>query len=311
MDQGFRIYVAGHQGMVGSAIKRKLESEGYTNLVCKTHKELDLTDQQAVRAFFEQENLEAVFLAAAKVGGIKANEDYSADFIYENLMIECNVIHNSHVYGIKKLLFLGSSCIYPRLAPQPMKEQHLLTGLLEPTNEAYAIAKISGIKMCQMYRKQYGCDFISAMPTNLFGPNDNYHPVNSHVIPALIRRFHEAKVAGNQEVACWGTGKAKREFLYVDDLAEACFFLMNDYSGNDHINVGTGIDVTIKELAERIAKIVGYIGRIIWDTSRPDGTPVKLLDISKISQMGWQYKTELEEGLKLTYENFLKERTRS
>jgi GDP-L-fucose synthase len=311
VDQGSRIYVAGHQGMVGSAIKRKLESEGYTNLVCKTHKELDLTDQQAVRAFFEQENLEAVFLAAAKVGGIKANEDYSADFIYENLMIECNVIHNSHVYGIKKLLFLGSSCIYPRLAPQPMKEQHLLTGLLEPTNEAYAIAKISGIKMCQMYRKQYGCDFISAMPTNLFGPNDNYHPVNSHVIPALIRRFHEAKVAGNQEVACWGTGKAKREFLYVDDLAEACFFLMNDYSGNDHINVGTGIDVTIKELAERIAKIVGYIGRIIWDTSRPDGTPVKLLDISKISQMGWKHKTELEEGLKLTYENFLKERTRS
>jgi GDP-L-fucose synthase len=311
VDQGSRIYVAGHQGMVGSAIKRKLESEGYTNLVCKTHKELDLTDQQAVRAFFEQENLEAVFLAAAKVGGIKANEDYSADFIYENLMIECNVIHNSHVYGIKKLLFLGSSCIYPRLAPQPMKEQHLLTGLLEPTNEAYAIAKISGIKMCQMYRKQYGCDFISAMPTNLFGPNDNYHPVNSHVIPALIRRFHEAKVAGNQEVACWGTGKAKREFLYVDDLAEACFFLMNDYSGNDHINVGTGIDVTIKELAERIAKIVGYTGRIIWDTSRPDGTPVKLLDISKISQMGWQYKTELEEGLKLTYENFLKGSTRS
>lgn len=306
MEKNSKIYIAGHEGMVGSAIKRKLEAEGYTNTVCRILGALDLTDQQATKDFFEQEKPEYVFLAAAKVGGIKANDEYSAEFIYENLMIECNIIHNSYVSGVKKLLFLGSSCIYPKFAPQPLKEEHLLTGLLEPTNEAYAIAKISGIKMCQMYRKQYGCDFISIMPTNLFGPKDNYHPEDSHVIPALIRRFHETKIAGKKEVVCWGTGAAKREFLYVDDLADACLFLMNNYSGYDHINVGTGKDITIKELSELVATTVGFNGNIVWDTSKPDGTPRKLLDVSRIKQLGWQHKTELVEGLKLAYEDFAK-----
>lgn len=306
MEKHSKIYVAGHQGMVGSAIKRQLEMEGYTNLIYRTIAELDLMSQQAVGDFFKQQNPEHVFLAAAKVGGIQANDQYSADFIYENLMIECNVIHNAFAAGTKKLLFLGSSCIYPKHAPQPMKEEHLLTGLLEPTNEAYAIAKIAGVKMCQMYRKQYGSDFISIMPTNLYGPNDNYHPEDSHVIPAMLRRFHEVKVAEKREVVCWGTGSAKREFLYVDDLADACIFLMNNYSGFDHVNAGTGTDISIKELAELIAQVVGYEGKIVWDTSKPDGTPRKLLDVSKISLMGWKHKTELAAGLKSAYKDFSK-----
>ena len=306
MEKNSKIYVAGHRGMVGSAIHRKLIAEGYNNVVCLTHSELDLTNQQAVKDFFEHEKPEYIFLAAARVGGIKANDTYSAEFIYENLMIQTNIIHCAYLYGVKKLLFLGSSCIYPKHAPQPLKEEYLLTGFLEPTNEAYAIAKIAGIKQCRMYRKQYGCDFISVMPTNLYGPNDNYHPDDSHVIPGLLRRLHEAKTAGREEVVCWGTGTARREFLYVDDLADACLFLMQQYSGEEHINVGTGADITIRELAEMIAHVVGYTGRICWDPTKPDGTPQKLLDVSKIHGLGWRNLTEFKTGLRHAYEDFLK-----
>lgn len=306
MEKNSKIYVAGHRGMVGSAIQRKLIAEGYANIVCRTHRELDIIDQQAVKDFFRVEKPEYVFLAAARVGGIKANDTYSAEFIYENMMIQANIIHCAYLYGVKKLLFLGSSCIYPKHAPQPLREEYLLTGLLEPTNEAYAIAKIAGIKQCRMYRKQYGCDFISAMPTNLYGPNDNYHLDDSHVIPGLLRRFYEAKTAGREEVICWGTGKARREFLYVDDLADACLFLMQQYSGEEHVNIGTGSDITIRELAEMIAQVVGYTGSISWDTTKPDGTPIKLLDVFKIHGLGWKHTTELDDGLRFTYEALLK-----
>lgn len=306
MEKDALIYVAGHRGMVGSAIVRRLKGAGFHNIICKTHQELDLTDQVAVNDFFKENRPHYVFLAAAKVGGIKANDTYCAEFIYENLAIETHVIHAAYRYGVKKLLFLGSSCIYPKYAPQPLREEYLLSGYLEPTNEAYAVAKIAGITLCRMYRKQYGCDFISVMPTNLYGPGDNYHPENAHVIPALIRRFHEAKIKGSREVVCWGTGKPRREFLYVDDLADACLFLMERYSEAEHINVGTGTDITIAELAGLIAETVGFRGEIVWDTSMPDGTPQKLLDVSKIYRLGWKHTTELAEGLKLTYENFLR-----
>ena len=306
MEKSAKIFIAGHLGLVGSAIKRRLEAEGYHNLLLRTFHELDLTNQQAVRDFFAAEQPQYVFLAAAKVGGIRANNVYSAQFIYENLMIECNIINCSWEQNVKKLLFLGSSCIYPKLAPQPMKEDSLLTGLLEPTNEAYAIAKIAGIKLCQMYRKQYGCNFISVMPTNLYGPGDNYHPEDSHVIPALIRRFHEAKKQGLAEVVCWGTGTPRREFLYVDDLADACYTLMHTYNEAEHVNIGTGSDMTIKEIAEMIAATTGFSGSIAWDSSKPDGTPQKLLDVSKLHRLGWRHGTELKEGLKIAYEDFLK-----
>lgn len=305
MEKNSKIYIAGHKGMVGSAIQRKLVAAGYTTIICKTHAELDLIDQQAVKTFFKQEKPDYVFLAAAKVGGIKANDTLSSDFIYENIMIESNIIYFSHVYGVKKLLFLGSSCIYPKFASQPIREEALMTGLLEPTNEAYAVAKITGIKMCQMFRKQYGCDFISVMPCNLYGPRDNYHPEHSHVIPGLIRRFHEGKLSGTSSVVCWGTGTPQREFLYVDDLADACLFLMNNYSDSVHINVGTGKDITIRELAEIIARVINYNGDILWDHALPDGTPQKLLDVSKINNLGWHHTTNLVQGLKLAYEDFL------
>jgi len=306
MEKEAKIYIAGHRGMVGSSLKRKLEALGYANLIGRTHEELDLTDQRAVSVFFQQEKPDYVFMAAAKVGGIKANSDYPADFIYDNLSVQCNVIHSSYACGVKKLLFLGSSCIYPRCAPQPIKEEYLLTDLLEPTNEAYAIAKISGIKMCEMYRRQHGSDFISAMPTNLYGTNDNYHPDDSHVIPGLIRRFHEAKISGKKKVVCWGTGEPKREFLFVEDLSDACVFLMNNYSDMRHINVGTGKDITIENLAELIAQVVGYKGEICWDHSKPDGMPRKLLDVSRLNSMGWEYTTELSDGLKVTYKDYVR-----
>ncbi|WP_367363313.1 GDP-L-fucose synthase family protein [Mesotoga sp.] len=300
-----KIYVAGHAGLVGSAIMRKLESEGYRNIVTRTFEELDLTDQKATREFFEKERPEYVFLAAAKVGGIQANSLYPADFIYINLMIECNVIKASHEFGVKKLLFLGSSCIYPKLAPQPIKEEYLLSGYLEETNEPYALAKISGMKMCQYFNKQYGTNFISVMPTNLYGPNDNFDLNTSHVLPALIRKFHEAKVNNAPYVEIWGTGTPRREFLYVDDLADACLFLMKNYSGNDFFNVGTGEDVTIRELAELIGEVVGYKGELKFDTSKPDGTPRKLLDVSRIHEAGWRHKIELKKGLEMSYEYFV------
>ncbi len=305
MDKNAKIYVAGHRGMVGSAIVRRLEKEGYTNIITRTHKELDLCDQAAVREFFEKERPEYVFLAAAKVGGIAANNEALADFMYENMVLEMNVIHSAWKTGCKKLEFLGSSCIYPRLAPQPMKEECLLTGELEKTNEAYALAKISGLKYCEFLNRQYGTDYISVMPTNLYGPNDNYHPRHSHVLPALIRRFHEAKEAGLSEVTCWGDGSPLREFLYVDDLADLCVFLMNNYSGNETVNAGTGKEITIKDLTQLVAKVIGYTGQIKWDTSMPNGTPRKLLDVSKADALGWHYKTELEEGIRLSYEDFL------
>lgn len=301
-----KIYVAGHNGMVGSAIKRHLESKGFNNIVYKTSKELDLTNQAAVEAFFAKEKPEYVFLAAAKVGGIIANNTYRGEFLYKNLMIQNNVMHQAYEKGVKKLLFLGSSCIYPKLAPQPLKEDYLLTGPLEYTNEPYAIAKIAGIKMCENYRLQYGCNFISAMPTNLYGPNDNYHPENSHVLPALIRKFHEAKTKGNDVVEIWGSGSPKREFLHADDLAEACIFLMENYNEPTTINIGTGEDVTIKELAELIAKTVGFEGKLAFDTSKPDGTPRKLMDVSKLNALGWKYKIPLDEGIKATYELYKK-----
>ncbi|MDE6266094.1 MAG: GDP-L-fucose synthase [Muribaculaceae bacterium] len=300
-----KIFVAGHRGMVGSAILRELQRRGYRNLLLRTHSELDLTDQQAVRRFFLTEKPDYVFLAAAKVGGIVANDKAPADFMYENMMLEMNVIHEAWRSGVRKLLFLGSSCIYPRLAPQPMPEGCLLTSSLEKTNEAYALAKISGLKYCEYLNRQYGTDFISVMPTNLYGPNDNYHPEHSHVLPALIRRFHEAKEQGLDEVVCWGDGSPLREFLYVDDLADLCLFLMENYSGNETVNAGTGKELSIKELTQMVAEVVGYRGRILWDTSRPNGTPRKLLDVSKATALGWTYKTELPEGIALAYHDFL------
>ncbi len=305
MEKNAKIYVAGHCGMVGSAIVRECLRQGYTNLITRTHEELDLCRQDETERFFETERPEYVFLAAAKVGGIAANQDALADFMYENMILEMNVIYSAWKNGCKKLEFLGSSCIYPRMAPQPMKESCLLTSELEKTNEAYALAKISGLKYCEFLNRQYGTDYISVMPTNLYGPNDNYHPTNSHVLPALIRRFHEAKETGQDCVICWGDGSPLREFLYVDDLAELCVHLMNHYSGNETVNAGTGKELTIKELAETVARVVGYQGRIEWDPSRPNGTPRKLLDVSKAVGLGWRYKTELEEGIRLAYEDFL------
>ena len=293
-----KIFVAGHRGMVGSAIVRKLQETGFGNLVLKTSAELDLRDQQAVAKFFEQEKPEYVFLAAAKVGGIVANNTFRAEFLYDNVMIQSNVIHESYKMGVRKLLFLGSSCIYPALAPQPLKEEFLLTGLLEPTNEPYAIAKIAGIKMCDAYRSQYGCNFISAMPTNLYGPNDNYDLQTSHVIPALLRKFHEAKLRHEKTVTVWGTGGPMREFMHVDDLAEACFLLMEKYNEAGFINVGTGLDLSIKALAELIAEVVGYKGEIQFDTTKPDGTPRKLMDVSRINKLGWHFRINLEDGLR-------------
>jgi GDP-L-fucose synthase len=305
MDKHAKIYIAGHRGLVGSAIVRRLTALGYRNLVVKTHSELDLTNQATVAAFFRTEQPEYVFAAAAKVGGIYANNTYPADFIYENLVIGTNLIHYAYQYAVKKLLFLGSSCIYPKLAPQPLREDALLTGALEPTNEPYALAKIAGIKMCQAYNRQYGTDFISVMPTNLYGPNDNYTLPNSHVFPALIRKFHEAKVNRQPYVELWGSGDPLREFLYADDLADACIHLMNYYDKNEIVNIGTGSDVTIRELAELIKKSIGYDGEIHWNRAMPDGTPRKLLDISKLKSLGWEPKTSLIDGIKLTYENYL------
>ena len=311
MEKNTKIYVAGHRGMVGSAIVRELERQGYENIITRTHRELDLRRQDAVEAFFAAEAPEIVVLAAAKVGGIRANESALADFMYDNMMLEMNVIHAAWKEGAKKLLFLGSSCIYPRMAPQPMPEGCLLTGELEKTNEAYALAKISGLKYCEFLNRQYGTDFISVMPTNLYGPNDNYHPTHSHVLPALIRRFHEAKVEGKETVTCWGDGSPLREFLYVDDLAELCVFLLNHYSGNETVNAGSGKELTIKELTELVAKVVGYQGRIEWDPTKPNGTPRKLLDVSKAAALGWTYRTELEDGIRLAYHDFLTNPTRA
>lgn len=305
MEKDAKIYVAGHRGMVGSAIVRALRAQGYDNLVLRTKNQLDLRRQDETEMFFRTEKPDYVFLAAAKVGGILGNAVNPADFMYENMAIEMNAIHAAWENGVKKLLFLGSSCIYPRLAPQPMSENCLLTSSLEQTNEAYALAKISGLKYCEYLNKQYGTDYISVMPTNLYGKNDNYHPEHSHVLPALIRRFHEAKINGHKEVTCWGTGTPLREFLYVDDLADACVFLMNTYSGNETVNLGTGKELSIKELTELVAKIVGYTGEIKWDSSKPDGTPRKLLNVSKLEKLGWKYKTELEDGIRMTYEDFL------
>ncbi len=305
MEKNAKIYVAGHCGMVGSAIVRELKRLGYGNIVTRTHAELDLCRQDEVEEFFKDEKPEYVFLAAAKVGGIEANNSALADFLYVNMMLEMNVIHSAWKNGCRKLEFLGSSCIYPRMAPQPMAESCLLTSELEKTNEAYALAKISGLKYCEFLNRQYGTDYISVMPTNLYGPNDNYHPTHSHVLPAMIRRFHEAKEAGYSSVTCWGDGSPLREFLYVDDLADLCVFLMNNYSGNETVNAGTGKEITVKKLAELVAKTVGFEGQILWDTSKPNGTPRKLLDISKASNLGWRYRTELEEGIRFSYEDFL------
>lgn len=305
MECDSKIYVAGHTGMVGSAIIHELERQGYSNVVTRTHRELDLCRQSDVEAFFLSERPEYVFMPAGKVGGIVANNEAPADFLYENMMMEMNVIHSAYKNGCKKLEFLGSSCIYPRMAPQPMKEDYLLSGALEQTNEGYALAKISGLRYCSYLYKQYGCDFISLMPTNLYGPNDNYHPRHSHVLPALIRRFHEAKQAGLTEVTCWGDGSPLREFLYVEDLANLCVFLMNHYSDEETVNAGTGKELSIKELTETVARVIGYEGSILWDTSKPNGTPRKLLDVSKAKGLGWSYRTELEDGIRLSYEDFL------
>ena len=305
MESEAKIYVAGHKGMVGSAIVRELVKQGYSNIVTRTHKELDLCNQSAVEEFLTSEKPDYIFMPAGKVGGIVANSEAPADFLYENMMMEMNVIHGAYKHGCKKLLFLGSSCIYPRMAPQPMKEEYLLTGTLEQTNEGYALAKISGLRYCSYLRRQHGTDFISVMPTNLYGPNDNYHPTHSHVLPALIRRFHEAKEAGLSEVTCWGDGSPLREFLYVDDLADLCVYLMNHYSGEETVNAGTGKEISIRELTETVARIVGFKGEIRWDTSKPNGTPRKLLDTSKAEGLGWRYKTELEDGIRLSYDDFL------
>jgi GDP-L-fucose synthase len=305
MNYDSKIYVAGHNGLVGSAIVRNLKNKGYNNLILKSHNELDLIDSKAVEEFFEQYKPEYVFLAAAKVGGILANNIYPAEFIYDNLMIQSNVIHNAYRFGVKKLMFLGSSCIYPKEAPQPIKEEYLLSGYLEKTNEAYALAKISGLKMCEYYNRQYGCNFISVMPTNLYGPNDNFDLNNSHVLPALIRKFHDAKIENRSFVELWGTGKPLREFLHVDDMADACVYLMETYSENQFINIGTGLEISIYELAKLISKIVGYEGEIRWDTSKPDGTPRKLLDVSRLKKLGWNYKISLEDGIRSTYKWYL------
>jgi len=305
MEKSAKIYIAGHKGMVGSAIFRKLEAEGFTNIISRTSSELDLRNQQKVSEFFETEKPDYVFLAAAKVGGIIANNTYRADFLYENLQIQNNIIHSAYLTGVKKLMFLGSSCIYPKFAPQPLKEEYLLTGLLEPTNEPYAIAKIAGIKMCDAYREQYGCNFISVMPTNLYGYNDNYHPLNSHVLPALIRRFHEAKVNNIPTVTIWGTGSPMREFLFADDLAEACYYLMQNYNEEGLVNIGTGEDISIKDLAMLISETIGFKGNIDFDASKPDGTPRKLMDVSKLHSKGWKHKIELSDGIKLAYNDFI------
>lgn len=306
MDLSSKTYIAGHRGMVGSAIKRNLEAKGYTNIITRTSAELDLRNQAAVNAFFEEEQPEYVFLAAAKVGGIYANNTYRAEFLFDNLAIATNVIDAAYRNGAKKLLFLGSTCIYPKSCPQPIKEEYLLTSALEQTNEPYAIAKIAGIKLCEAYRDQYGANFISVMPTNLYGIGDNYHPRNSHVLPALIRRFHEAKESGAQEVVVWGTGTPKREFLYADDLADACTFLMETYNGRDIVNIGTGSDLSIAELANLVKETIGYKGAVVFDSTKPDGTPRKLVDISRLHRLGWKHKTELREGIQLAYQDFLK-----
>ena len=305
MQNNSKIYIAGHRGMVGSAVKRALEKQGFTNFALKTSSELDLRDSVTVTRFFETEKPEYVFLAAAKVGGIVANNTYRAQFLYENLQIQNNIIHNAYLQGVKKLMFFGSSCIYPKLAPQPLKEEYLLTGLLEPTNEPYAIAKITGIKMCEAYRSQYGCNFISVMPTNLYGINDNYNLENSHVLPALIRKFHEAKANKKENVTIWGTGSPLREFLFADDLAEAAVKLMLEYDGEQFVNIGTGHDISIKDLALLIKRIMGYEGELIFDTTKPDGTPRKLMDVTFLNSLGWNYKTELEVGIKIAYKDFL------
>ena len=305
MEKDSKIYVAGHRGLVGSAIVRGLKAKGYTNIIGKTHKELDLMDNVAVEEFFKTEKPEYVFLAAAKVGGIYANSTYPADFIFQNLQIQQNVIGNAFKYNVKKLMFLGSSCIYPKMCPQPIKEEYLLSGYLEETNEGYALAKISGLKMCQFFNKQYGTNYISVMPTNLYGPYDNFSGINSHVMPALIRRFHEAKVNNAPEVVVWGSGTPLREFLYSEDMADACIYLMETYEGNDFFNIGTGKEITIKGLAELIKEVVGYEGKIVWDSTKPDGTPRKLLDVSRLEKAGWKYKMELKDGVKEAYKWFL------
>jgi GDP-L-fucose synthase len=305
VEKNAKVYVAGHKGMVGSAIVRKLQKEGFDNIITRNSSQLDLRSQTAVADFFDAEKPDYVFLAAAKVGGIVANNTYRAEFLYDNLCIQNNVIHNSYLAGVKKLMFLGSSCIYPKLAPQPLKEEYLLTGLLEHTNEPYAIAKIAGIKMCDAYRDQYGCNFISVMPTNMYGYNDNYHPQNSHVLPALIRKFHEAKINGSTKVEIWGSGSPKREFLFADDLAEACVFLMETYNEPNLINIGSGEDLSIKELALLIKDVIGFEGELEFDSSKPDGTPRKLMDVSKLHNLGWKHKTELREGIELAYQDFL------
>ena len=310
MNKDARIYVAGHRGLVGSAIWRTLEAQGYTNLIGRTRQELDLLDSVAVQHFFTSEKPEFVIIAAAKVGGIHANNTQPAAFLYENLQIQTNLIHSASRSGVRKLLFLGSSCIYPKLAPQPLKEEYLLTGPLEPTNEWYALAKIAGIKLCQAYRRQYGCDYISVMPTNMYGPNDNYDLQTSHVLPALIRKFHEAKSSGAATVTCWGTGAPLREFLYADDLGAACVFLMNHYSEEQFINAGSGVEISIRELSELIQRVIGFTGQIVWDSSKPDGTPRKLMDNSRLQAMGWRPQINLETGIRLAYEDFLNRQPR-
>lgn len=305
MNKNSKIYIAGHRGLVGSAIVRGLEAKGFTNIIGKTHSELDLTSSMEVEEFFKIEKPEYVFLAAAKVGGILANSTYPADFIYENLQIQNNVIGMAKKYEVKKLMFLGSSCIYPKMCPQPIKEEYLLSGYLEETNEAYALAKISGLKMCEFFNKQYGTNYISVMPTNLYGPYDNFHPENSHVMPALIRRFHEAKENNLEEVIVWGSGTPLREFLYSEDMADACIYLMENYEGNDFFNIGTGKEITIRGLAEMVKEVVGYEGNLVFDDSKPDGTPRKLLDVSRLEAEGWKYKTELRDGIKKSYEWFI------
>lgn len=305
MDLDSKIYVAGHRGLVGSAIVKNLQSKGFNNIIARTHHELDLINQEEVNKFFKDERPDYVFLAAAKVGGISANNTYPADFIYENLQIQNNIIYYAHVYKVKKLMFLGSSCIYPRVCPQPIKEEYLLSGYLEPTNEAYAIAKISGLKMCQFYKRQYGDNFISCMPANLYGPNDNFNLETSHVLPALIRKFHEAKVNNMSNVEIWGSGRPLREFLYVDDMADACVFLMENYNGAEHVNIGTGDEISIENLARLIKEIVGFKGELLFNAGKPDGTPKKLTDVSKLHGMGWRHKINLEEGIRLTYKWYI------
>lgn len=304
MNKDAKVYVAGHRGLVGSAIVRNLQDKGYTNIIGRTHKELDLTNQEAVRRFFQEEKPEYVFLAAAKVGGIHANNTYPADFIYDNLMIQNNVIKAAHDFKVKKLLFLGSTCIYPKMAPQPIREEYLLSGYLEETNEAYAVAKIAGLEMCKFFKRQYGDNFISCMPTNLYGPNDNFDLNNSHVMPALIRKFHEAKVNNAMQVEVWGTGKPLREFLYVDDMADACVYLMENYDGEGHVNIGTGEEVSIGELAKLVKEVVGFEGELVFNTDKPEGTPRKLTDVNRLHSLGWKHKVDLKNGVRFAYDWF-------